>query len=352
MNSAVRTEHQPPFPRPPAGPLRPPAGFPVGMPFQQQAAAGQAAPQQHGNDADTDMTDVTRMDSASLQDVIQYSGIDLRAEAEMIESELHIPASLSSQAAVQDVRMRPDYFFNLPRMKAIVYMVAKSRGITAVPEEVFELIGLALQRRLANMITGLSEISKHRVDAGRLSFKIKVENDPKKQLWLLEKVYEEQMDRLQQEDMMLGPSARLGETAEAKAAKTKKAAAAEKRAAGEDVVVKTRLANTTAMAALGLQQRSWMTAGIVGLQSTKASSAAMSAQQSEEAESQDAPAESVKIPLHFSQAPSVTPVTDRDLLLQLNQRIVSLKDLVFFCERDPHLARSPIMLTLYDLSNF
>lgn len=308
----------------------------------QTSAAGQQQQQ-----AD-DFGDVTKMDSSSLQDVIQYSGIDLRAEAEMIESELHVPAAgYAASAATQDLRIRPEYYFNMARMKAIVYMAAKARGVAVVNDQVFELLALALQRRLLNIITGMTEISKHRVDAGRLGFKIKVENDPKKQMWLLEKIYEEQLEREQEELLQGQPS----KSAEAEKAKAKKAAAAEKKT-GEDVIVKTRLANTTAMQALGLQQKSWMTAGIVGLQQQAQSAAKQTGEADSEA-SQSAGIEgNVKIPLHFSQAPSVTPVTDRDLLMQVSHRSLSLKDLVFFCERDPHLSRSPIMLTLYDLSNF
>lgn len=292
-----------------------------------------------------DFGDVTKMDSASLQDVIQYSGIDLRAEAEMIESELHMPAYASGGPASQDLRIRPDYFFNMPRMKAIVYMAAKARGIATVNDEVFELMALALQRRLHNIVTGISEISKHRVDIGRLGFKIKVENDPKKQIWLLEKVYEEQLEK-QQEALLQGQTVKPGDADKNKA---KKPTGSEKKTTGEDVIVKTRLANTTALAALGLQQKSWMSAGIVGLQQQQSAS---KPGEPEDSSKDSTAVDSVKIPLHFSQAPSVTPSTDRDLMMQISQRTISLKDLVFYCERDPHLVRSAIMLTLYDLSNF
>ncbi len=337
MSSAVRvpgTMGTMPMVRPHMPSMYPmyPAGQ-IPMPQATQPANG-----------DIEFGDVTKMDSASLQDVIQYSGVDLRAEAEMIESELQMNTTAGGAVTSQDLRMRPDYFFNFPRLKAIVYMAVKSRGITNVNEEVFELLSLALQRRLMNIISGLNEISKHRVDAGRASFKIKVENDPKKQLWLLERVYEEQLEK---EHLDIGNTAPK-KPEETEKQKAKKAAIAEKKS-GEDVIVKTRLANTTAMAALGLQQKSWMTAGIVGLHQQQQSTPKPTNDDTNETSE---PVENVKIPLHFSQAPSVTPVTDRDLLMQINQKTLTLKDLVFFCERDPHLCRSTIMLTLYDLSNF
>lgn len=293
-----------------------------------------------------DPSDVTKMDSASLQDVIQYSGIDLSAEAEMIQSDF-ATAMPAGGFAAQDVRLRPDFFLNPARLKAIVYMAARSRGLTSVNEDVFDLLALAVQRRLGNVISGMAEISKHRVDIKRSSFKIKVENDPKKQLWLLEKLLEEAEDRMQ-----TGP--------EDKAAKGKKAGAAgtgEKSkgtGGGEDVLVKARLANTTALAALGVQQKSWMTAGIVGLQAATAATRNPETTPSDSADpnASGEPVEPVKIPLHFSQAPSLTPATDRDLAAVIAQRRLTVKDLVFYCERDPHLARSKIMLTLYDLVNF
>jgi len=325
------------------------------MPQQQMSMSHQQQQQQSGQaNANDDFGDVTKMDSNSLQDVIQYSGIDLRAEAEMIESELHMAGAgyaIGAGTAAQDLRMCPEYYFNLARLKAIVYTTAKARGITSVSDDVFDLLALALQRRMLNIITGLVEISKHRVDAGRVSFKIKVENDPKKQLWLIERVYEDQMEK-QNEALRQGQISKPGEQDKSK---QKKPVGGEKKSSGEDVIIKTRLANTTAMAALGLQQKSWMTAGIVGLQQAAAASNP-SDPSSKPSDNQDADSaasmEHVKIPLHFSQAPSATPVTDRDLLLQVSQRTVSLRDLSFYCERDPHLARSPIMLTLYDLSNF
>lgn len=342
MSSAVRVPGGAPtdiFQRPPMPMMRPPNLPP------HHFAQGQPMPLGPGfSQPADDFGDVTKMDSASLQDVIQYSGIDLRAEAEMIESELHMPAYATGGPASQDKRIRPDYFFNMPRMRAIVYMAAKARGIATVSDEVFELIALAVQRRLHNIITGISEISKHRVDIGRLGFKIKVENDPKKQIWLLEKVYEEQMEK-QQEALLQGQTVKQGDADKNKA---KKPAGSEKKSTGEDVIVKTRLANTTALAALGLQQKSWMSAGIVGLQQQATGKPG----EPEDSSKDSAAIDSVKIPLHFSQAPSVTPSTDRDLMMQISQRTISLKDLVFYCERDPHLVRSAIMLTLYDLSNF
>jgi hypothetical protein len=294
-----------------------------------------------------DPSDVTKMDSASLQDVIQYSGIDLSAEAEMIQSDF-ATAMPGAGFAAQDVRLRPDFFLNPARLKAIVYMAARARGLTSVNEDVFDLLALAVQRRLGNVISGMAEISKHRVDIKCSSFKIKVENDPKKQLWLLERLLEEAADRMQtnpEDKMAKGKKAGAAGTGE----KSKGASGG-----GEDVLVKARLANTTALAALGVQQKSWMTAGIVGLQ---AAAAATRNPETPSADSTDTnasgePGEPVKIPLHFSQAPSLTPATDRDLAAVIAQRRLTVKDLVFYCERDPHLARSKIMLTLYDLVNF
>lgn len=357
MSSAVRMPGAQPAGMPMQMPIRPgmPGMYPhPGMP-PQMPGAGQApiaALQQQQHATTDDVGDVTRLDAASLQDVIQGTGIDLRAEADLLDAQLQSGFGAGAGIHAQDARMRPEYYFNLMRMKAIVGTVAKARGIEAISSEVWEVLALALKTRLLNILTAVSEISKHRVDAGRVAFKIKVENDPKKQLWLLERVYEEQLEQ-QQEALFQGQSAKAGDAADK--AKAKKAAGGEKKAGGgEDVIVKTRLANTTAMAALGLQQKSWMTAGIVGMQQQSSSKPAEPAEAGAAAgtETDAAAMENVKIPLHFSQAPSATPVTDRDLLLQVSQRTVSLKDLVFFCERDPHLARSPILLTLYDLSNF
>lgn len=329
--------------------------------------------------------DVSKMDSSSLQDVIQYSGVDLKAEAEALYRE-HEAAHLMNQTYV-DHRLKVDYFFNPMKMRAILqsrlqrhYLQTRSdaslaassssSGQSAAPkplglsEDALQLLGLALQKRLIGIIRRLSEVSKHRVDFGRGKFKIKIENDPKKQLWLLEKLFIEGVAE--------GANAKAPENttiASVPSMQTVKANAASVSGSGnvkekestakeaaqpkpEDLSIKTKLANVTAMAALGIRQKSWMSGAAAAAPEMKAEGTS-AAKESKDQDTMDVSGKSddaeTAHPLSaFYSLPSVTPLSDTDLRSVYQNRICSVVDLITCMEADPHLCRSKLLAVLYE----
>ena len=271
--------------------------------------------------------DVNKLDGTALQDVIQYSGVDLKAEGEMMQRG-HEMFWTQSAPASRDPRVHHDYYLNSARLRALVSAAALPRGIRDVNEDLLDMLALAVQRRLANVIDDLVGISKHRVDWPRSAFKIKIDNDPKRQLWLVDQYLTAEGERVQAGH---GGSSSADALAIARA-KMKKA----ERKAGEDVAVKTKLANVTAAVATGMQLKSWMT-----------DPAALAAPLPDAGTSDVPGGTTTKLPLHFSQAPSMTPISDREVQAQFAARAILLKDLIYYAESDPKLRHSNYLSSLY-----
>lgn len=356
--------------------------------------------------------DVTKMDTSSLQDVMQYSGVDLKAEAELLYREHDISGGLGSIGAYVDHRLKFDYFFNPFKFRAIVQhalqrhffsntlnvpnssdsstgkSLNKPLGIT---EEAVHLLGIAIQKRLIGILRRLAEISRHRVDYSRGRFKIKIENDPKKQIWLQEKLFIEGIGEDKRktssvpgtpststtasvnQTLLNPPSLATINSAAASAAAANKATAPQKTLAtsqatstagpsGNDDSVKTKLANVTALAALGIRQKSWMSSAAAAASSSGSTSASgsgpmtSSTQQGSSNESstngtgeEKEASEVYQHPLaNFYSLPSSTPLTDSELRAQYFNRTISTVDLITCMESDPHLRRSRLLAVLYD----
>lgn len=355
--------------------------------------------------------DVTKMDTSSLQDVMQYSGVDLKAEAELLyrENDISLMGSGSAAAASVDHRLKFDYFFNPFKFRAIVqhalqrhfFSSTLGTGTTGndpsklnkplgISEEGVHLLGIAIQKRLIGILRRLSEISRHRVDYGRGRFKIKIENDPKKQLWLQEKLFIEGVgeDKRRTIANSAGNTGNTGNTSTSTtqttanpttnqtllnppslatvnaAASAKSTSAPSKSAAtstanasastGDDTV-KTKLANSTALAALGVRQKSWMSAASIGTGSSTTTSSSTSnsaSSQPQNATDTNDEKESIETYQHplasFYSLPSSTPLTDAELRAQYFNRTIALVDLITCMETDPHLKRSRLLAVLYE----
>lgn len=61
----------------------------------------------------SDEIDSSKIDSNSLQDVISYSGVDLKEEAENIMRSNDTFASSMALHMTEDFRSKPEYFFNI-----------------------------------------------------------------------------------------------------------------------------------------------------------------------------------------------------------------------------------------------
>ena len=375
--------------------------------------------------------DVSKMDTSSLQDVIQYSGVDLKAEAELLYREHDALSntmnnynnSLNSGSISVDHRLKFDYFFNPFKFRAIVQHAlqrqffsstlqnSNSTAITShaninnntttinnkplgITEEAVHLLGIAIQKRLIGVLRRLAEISRHRVDYGRGRFKIKIENDPKKQIWLQEKLFIEGVGEDRRKisstsatsvnnnilsstnQTLLNPpttttainkntsslhlQSKVSTGTNQSAGSSQSSSAV---AATEDSV-KTKLANVTAMAALGIRQKSWMSSATLNITQTSSSSSSSSSTGNTSSSNSQNPSalssaavgndekessETYQHPLsNFYSLPSSTPLTDSELRAQYHNRTISTVDLINCMESDSHLKRSRLLFVLYE----
>lgn len=385
-----------------------------GIPFipQQPQYSQYPHPQTQSQPSQQTEVDVTKMDTSSLQDVMQYSGVDLKAEAELLYREHHDNAVVSGLGSLSvDHRLKFDYFFNPFKFRAIVQhalqrhffsntlasttseqgQAGKLNKPLGISEEAVHLLGIAIQKRLIGILRKLSEISRHRVDYGRGRFKIKIENDPKKQLWLQEKLFIEGVgeDRRKaavttaasassttttntpattgvNQTLLNPPSlATIAASLSASAVTNKStgsipskaASASGSGAAGGDDTVKTKLANVTAMAALGIRQKSWMSsatalntpASASNPTSTSTTTTNTTANSQSSTNDEKEAAEVYQHPLaNFYSLPSSTPLTDSELRAQYFNRTIATVDLITCMEADPHLKRSKLLAVLYE----
>lgn len=356
--------------------------------------------------------DVTKMDTSSLQDVMQYSGVDLKAEAELLYRE-NDAMSMGSGAASVEHRLKFDYFFNPFKFRAIVQHALQRHFFSNTPnttdpvtsgnntgnntvkvpkplgmtEEAVHLLGIAIQKRLIGILRRLSEISRHRVDYGRGRFKIKIENDPKKQIWLQEKLFIEGIGEEKRranamssstttstsnpttatatatptvnQTLLNPPSLATINAAAATAAANKPpassshsksgASSSSANANGSDDTVKTKLANSTALAALGVRQKSWMSAASVGGPSHSNSASTSNQPQNSDQDDKEPAEVFQQHPLaSFYSLPSSTPLTDAELRAQYFNRTIAIVDLITCMETDPHMKRSRLLAVLYE----
>lgn len=312
---------------------------------------------------DNYLFDVT---TGGLQDVIQYAGIDLKAESEIITREHESLGQQHYHPSFIDSRLPGEYLFNGIRLRALLQSIAIEEGSSLeINEEAIQVMAIGLRERMANILADLVEASKHRCDAYfRMPFKIKIENDPKKQIWLVDKLlshddtkFEAELKTNKDDDhQTIGsggmdaplPTSAAGMIGTSSAGRSSKKT---KISAGEEAIVKTKLANTTALTVLGLQQKSWMTQA--------AATAAYNLQQHTQVEMDsshpdeemtDSSYQMVNVPLHFSQAPTMTPQTDRELQSVIKNRSIAIRDLIWLAEQDRYIrTKHSILQILYDL---
>lgn len=129
-------------------------------------------------------------DTDALQDILQYSGIDLKEEAENILKDQDLLLGQVSVNVGEDSRAKLDILFNPEKLKLITTNIAEKYSISnakSLNTSIFDTLLLALEFRLAHLLDDLVLISRHRSDAIKSRFRMKIENDPKRQLFALEK---------------------------------------------------------------------------------------------------------------------------------------------------------------------
>lgn len=315
--------------------------------------------------ADDGEVDVMKIDAANLQDVMQYTGFDLRTEAESMSSHfLHAAAAGESRPREEDLRSMPQYYFNTARMRSILSVYCRQWNVQEVDERVMEMLGLALQTRLRNIMQLLVTISRHRVDYGRRLYKIKIENDPKKQFWLLERLRmnppwrkpanSEPTDASTMDPNVIRAEQHplLSKESALSQAKKKPALASSGGALKKDdqSTMKSKMTNVTAMAAAGMKQRSWMTGTAAPIPMNDDTATDTATANGDPTGNPAAATEPHHEPISLANAPSSIPLTDADLAAQLRTRTINRHDFLSACEHDAKLRRSKLHIQLLDLA--
>lgn len=343
----------------------------IRKPAAQMAAAAQQQriAQQQTSSKQREEDPFDRLDGAALQDVLKYSNIDLKAESELIlgmsSTSKQVPLS-TAHTNIIDPRSKPTHYCNSPRLRYMVTKIANRTNpslIKTVEEEAVSMIAAALQRRMSDILASCVEYSRHRVDRGRANWKIKIMNDPRKQIGILEQVIKAQEAMLYKEEgggEEGGSSGGIKVDSEQRPTPFEQQQQLYKKArpnpttpvlATESTSIKAKMANSAVMAAVGLKRKDWMTTTptLVVTSSGGSGSTATNNQSADAETASTSPA--LEPSISFSTAPSATLLTDSQLYAAFTGRTINARDLTAVVEADHRLARSHLALMLYDLAS-
>lgn len=176
-----------------------------------------------------------------MSDIIHYAGVNLKEEALSMAQESDASGGVG-EAVTVDYRNSPEFLFDLPNYSSFVTKLARIRD-TGISEGAKAMIYQAVKRKLLDTMEKLIFNSKIRMDIARSEYLIRIENDTRRQLWFLE-----QEERIEMEKFK---NKKEGE----EEGKKKLRRIMQER---EDLIIKKRLSNNVALAALGSQPKSWM----------------------------------------------------------------------------------------------
>ena len=277
--------------------------------------------------------DLSRMDLESLQDVTTYADIDLKEESEHILKELPGVAADQFDFAYDLIEGRRDAFLHLKRLKRKLQDISLGFGIDSVQEEMLDCLTLAAQEYLRAILEELILVSKHREEVTYDKLSITTTRDPKKQLWLLDrqdrelkrrdgesKPQEEEIPKQEEEIEERNVAAASDKGVALSATQLKK-----KRKERDDAVSKAQAANVAALAALGVAKKSWMTIDMNRFVPPRPGSISNGS-------SEKKPPRPTGAPTTLQRLSSSTVTVDA--------RQISMKDVLFYMERDLHSRKS------------
>ncbi|KAH9411715.1 putative transcription initiation factor TFIID [Ordospora pajunii] len=177
-----------------------------------------------------------------LQDIIQYSGVDLKEEAEQIVRDAETNVNFGEYDD-EDVNGQMSSLLNVQLFREFIMRAGSSRKVM-IGEESLLLLFQVIKRKMIDFIEKMESASRNRVEYNLSEFIIRINNDLSRQLWCLE-----QIEKTEMEKFMIKKGEEEG--------KKKVKRTIQER---EDLVIKKRMSNTVALAALGIQQKSWMSA--------------------------------------------------------------------------------------------
>lgn len=204
--------------------------------FDKHSAAGAA---QHAQTASPreHQPQQEEIKTEHIEDIMQYSGIDLKEEAENIVKDAEYHVSMSTYDDV-DKNGQMDSLFNVAAFRNFLGRICGARGMK-ITEEGMKLLFQVVKRKILDFVDKMDEACQIRTETGLSDFSFQIDNEVAKQLWYLNELEKAKMEKLvikKDEDQ-------------------KKKKIVQER---EDLLVKKKQSNTVAMAAMGVKRRAWM----------------------------------------------------------------------------------------------
>jgi Transcription initiation factor TFIID component TAF4 family len=232
-----------------------------------------------------------------IEDIMQYSGIDLKEEADNIVKEAEYNVSIMNYDE-EDKNYQIESLFNISYFRDFINKLCQQRNVKITEDGIF-LLFQTIKRKILDFTDKMDEASAIRSDAELNDFSFTIDNEISKQLWYLNELEKYKMDKLmikKDEDQ-------------------KKKKVIQER---EDLLIKKRQSNTVAMAAMGLKQKSWM-----NLDNSKSS-------------------EEIN---KFSSIYS--PFDEKAFESKIKGRIITMKDFLYVLERDKRYNKSIFLIQHY-----
>lgn len=235
-----------------------------------------------------------------LHDVIQYAGVDLKEEQDFIVREAEFESA--SNESCDDIRTQVESLLNIDLFSEFIGRILKSRAMS-ITDDAYYTMYIILRRRMTDFVEKLVEASMVRVEKGRTNYNIDIINDIKRQLWCLEQGEQREMDALNFKKDEDDGRKKLKKTVHER----------------EDLIIKKRMSNSIALAALGGSQKLWMNADEL--------------QGSKDTESQ-------LMSLY-------SPYDDKEHDRKMKERTITMRDFIFVIENDKRYNKSIITIQQY-----
>lgn len=233
-----------------------------------------------------------------IEDIMQYSGIDLKEEAENITRYAESNVGFDQYDTVEDKRMKIESLFNPHAFQDFILKICMQRNIRITSEGIY-LIFQIMKRKILDFADKMDAASRIRAEANLGEYNFKIENEVCKQLWYLNELEKAKLDKLmirKEED-------------------PKKKKVIQER---EDLLIKKRQSSNVAMAAMGIEQKSWMTGD--GFRTSEDSS-------------------------KFT--PIYAPFDEKGFDGKIKGRIITMKDFIYVLERDKRYNKSVFLIQHY-----
>lgn len=256
---------------------------------------------QNANTAQEPEVQQEEIKTEHIEDIMQYTGVDLKEEAEKIVKEAEYNVGYEPADNKEDKNLRVESLFNSGLFQDFVLRIAGQRQMKITNEAIY-LIFQIMKRKILDLNDKLESTCKVRVEGALTEFNFKIENEVSKQLWYLN-----EMEKSLQDKLMVK-----------KEDDQKKKKVIQER---EDLVIKKRQSSSVAMAAMasmGIEQKSWMVGD--GLKTAEDNS-------------------------NFT--PIYSPFDEKGFENKVKNRTITMKDFIYVLEKDKRYNKSIFLVQYY-----